>query len=139
MRISDWSSDVCSSDLDLRPVFYIVGFLLIILAVAMLVPLATDLIVGHEDWTTFAISALVTLFIGGALVFTCYQPSIELNLRQTFVLTTVSWICIAAASGLPFYFSQYRFNLADSYFEAMSGLTTKIGRAACRERGWKDV
>src|SRR3546814_14007515 len=77
MRISDWSSDVCSSDLDLRPVFYIVGFLLIILAVAMLVPLATDLIVGHEDWTTFAISALVTLFIGGALVFTCYQPRSE--------------------------------------------------------------
>ncbi|HET8726486.1 MAG TPA: TrkH family potassium uptake protein [Alphaproteobacteria bacterium] len=103
---------------------YIVGFLLVIIAVAMMVPMATDLVVGNDDWVAFALSALITLFLGGALALTCYQPQIELTLRQTFVLTTVSWMGVAAVSGLPFYFSEYRFNLADSYFEAMSGLTT---------------
>src|SRR5690606_25505952 len=109
--------------LDPRPVLYIVGFLFIIIAVAMVVPLVTDAVEGSDDWVGFALSSLFTLFLGGALVFTCYQPMVELNLRQTFVLTTVSWAGIAAVAGLPFYFSAFRLNLADSYFEAMSGLT----------------
>lgn len=110
--------------LELRPVFYIIGFLLIVMAVTMTIPLATDLVAGNRDWVAFAMSSMITLFIGGALVTACYQPAIELNLRQAFVLTTLSWVMIAAASALPFYFSPYRFNLAESYFEAMSGLTT---------------
>src|SRR5690606_21788261 len=94
------------------------------MAVTMTIPLATDLVAGNRDWVAFAMSSMITLFIGGALVTACYQPAIELNLRQAFVLTTLSWVMIAAASALPFYFSPYRFNLAESYFEAMSGLTT---------------
>src|SRR3546814_15098887 len=93
MRISDWSSDVCSSDLssgderrlnasvrararragslpirgaparrpgdgviELAPVLYICGLLLVTLAVAMLLPALVDFAVGHEDWRIFVAS-----------------------------------------------------------------------------------
>ncbi|MEO3434778.1 TrkH family potassium uptake protein [Inquilinus sp. CAU 1745] len=119
--------EATSYRLDAGPVLYIVGFLLILFAIAMLVPMTADLVTGNSDWIAFAMSALFTLFIGGALAITCYQPRIVLTLRQTFVLTTASWFGIAAVSALPFFFSDLDLNIAESYFEAMSGLTTTGG------------
>ncbi|MEO3434777.1 TrkH family potassium uptake protein [Inquilinus sp. CAU 1745] len=118
------AEDGAAYRLDPRPIFYVIGFLMIIFAVAMLIPMAVDLVTGNPDWFAFALSIMVTLFAGGALAFTCYQPKVELTIRQTFVLTTTSWVAIAAVSALPFFFSELDLNLADSYFESMSGLTT---------------
>ena len=53
--------------IDFRPVFFIVGILLATLAVAMGIPALADAAVGHPDWQVFALSAALTLFVGGAL------------------------------------------------------------------------
>ncbi|EWY40213.1 potassium transporter TrkH [Skermanella stibiiresistens SB22] len=110
--------------LDVRPVFYVIGSLLTILAVAMLAPMLTDLAVGSADWRVFGTASALTLFFGVLMLLTNWSPRLTLNLRQTFLLTTLSWVIVCLFSALPFMFSEIGLSLTDAYFEAMSGLTT---------------
>ena len=110
--------------IDFRPVFFIVGILLATLAVAMGIPALADAAVGHPDWQVFALSAALTLFVGGALVLTNRTRGVRLTIRQAFVLTTASWVVLAAFASLPFAFSDLGLSFTDAFFEAMSGITT---------------
>ncbi len=110
--------------IDFRPVLFIIGTLLSVLAVAMLVPALADLAEGNPDWRVFVAAALVTLFAGVALMLTCRIEAFALNLRQAFLLTTLSWVIVAGFAALPFRFASLNLTYADGYFEAMSGLTT---------------
>ncbi|WP_142848092.1 TrkH family potassium uptake protein [Telmatospirillum sp. J64-1] len=109
---------------DIRPVGLILGLLLITLAVSMSLPAALDLLAGNEDWLVFAAAGAATLFVGLAAVLTCRTGPVELNIRQTFLTATLAWVVTAAFAALPFYFSGQGMGRTDSYFEAMSGLTT---------------
>ncbi len=111
--------------IDLRPVLFVNGFLLLVLAAAMGIPAMVDLLAGDMDWKVFAVSAMVTAFAAGALIFgtrTKGRPS--LSARQAFMLSTLAWISTAAFAALPFAFSNLRLSPTDAVFEAMSGLTT---------------
>lgn len=110
--------------LDIRPVLYVIGALVTVIAVAMLIPMATDIYYHHADWQVFAAAAAITLFFGVLLMLTNRVDQLTLSLRQTFVLTTLSWIVICAFSAAPFMVSSLKLSAADAYFEAMSGLTT---------------
>ena len=110
--------------LNLRGILFVVGALLVILAFAMLVPMAMDIAMGSGDWQAFAVSAAITLFFGVSLLLTCHQTVIELTVRQTFVLTTLAWVAIAFFASLPLHFSTLHMTETDAFFEAMSGLTT---------------
>ena len=57
--------------IDLRPVFFIIGVLLTVVACAMALPLLADLAERNPDWQVFLAAALVTLFVGVALAFAC--------------------------------------------------------------------
>lgn len=109
---------------DLRPVFLIVGLLLMALAAAMALPALVDAAWGNPDWHVFVISAAVTGGVGGTLVLACRGIRLELGLRQAFVLTTASWATLAAFAALPFVFSHLAASYTDAFFESMSGLTT---------------
>jgi trk system potassium uptake protein TrkH len=109
---------------DFRPVFFIIGVLLSILAAAMLLPALLDIATGHPDWPVFLASAAVTMFVGGALTLTNKVGALTLNLRQAFLLTTLTWVVITAFAALPFPFASLGLRYVDGYFEAMSGLTT---------------
>jgi len=108
----------------LAAVLYSIGVLLVILAVAMTLPAFVDFIEGHSDATAFLISAALTGFIGILLVLGNRRRGIRLTRRNTFVLTTVSWLITGAFSALPFMISTIQLSFADAYFEAVSGLTT---------------
>lgn len=111
--------------IDFGPVFFIVGMLLTFLAVAMCVPAAVDLATEHPDWQVFLGAAGITLFIGVSLMLsTRTVRGAKLGLRQAFVLTTMSWVSIAAFGALPFAFSELEMSVADAFFESMSGVTT---------------
>ena len=110
--------------LDVRPVFYVIGSLITILAVAMLAPMLVDLAAGSSDWKVFGTASALTLFFGVLLLLTNWTPTITLNLRQTFLLTTLSWVIVCLFSALPFMFSVINLSATDAYFEAMSGVTT---------------
>lgn len=110
---------------DFRSVLFVVGFLLLALAAAMLLPAAIDALAGNPDWRGFIASALITGGMGGALVLG-YRPSGTLGLtpREGFLLTTASWVLLAGFATMPLMLVEAPLGFTDAYFEAMSGLTT---------------
>ncbi len=111
--------------MDLRPVLYVVGIMLSTLAVSMCFPMFADLYAGNKDWKFFFICILFTLFIGSALTLTNRSKTgFDLSLKQAFLLTVISWIFLSAFAALPFWVSDLKMSYTDSFFEAMSGVTT---------------
>ena len=110
--------------IDPRPIAFVNGVLLLILAVAMLIPAAVDLVSGHGDWQVFMASSGLTAFIGGALTISCRSGWSAFSLRQAFIMTNLAWLVIALFGALPFAFSELELNLTDAVFESMSGVTT---------------
>lgn len=110
--------------IDFRPVFLVLGLLLIVVAAGMGIPAIVDLVIGNPDWAAFAVSAAFTLFVGAATVMTTRTGEVTLTLRQAFLLTTLSWIILPAFASVPFMISDFRLSFTDAFFEAMSGITT---------------
>ncbi|MEM6376372.1 MAG: TrkH family potassium uptake protein [Pseudomonadota bacterium] len=111
--------------LDVRPVIHVIGLLVVALGLAMLLPLLIDLVEGRNHWPAFAISAAITVLIGGlATVLTRSKRSEPLRLQQTFLLTTGVWLALPIFGALPFLFGETDARIVDAFFEAMSGLTT---------------
>jgi trk system potassium uptake protein TrkH len=110
--------------MNFKPIFYVNGLLLLALAVAMLFPALVDLYRAHEDWKVFAVAMLVTSFAGFAMVFINQQKSFHMQHREIFVMTSLSWVLMAAFGALPFCFAADPLTFTQGFFEAMSGLTT---------------
>jgi trk system potassium uptake protein TrkH len=110
--------------IELRPVIFIIGILLSVLALAMIIPAVVDASVGHPDWLVFTAAAAVTLFIGVSLILTARTGLRSFTLRQAFVMTNLAWLVIALFGALPFRFSELDLSFTDSFFESMSGVTT---------------
>ena len=107
------------------PVLFIIGLLMSLVAIAMGLPAIADLATGNPDWQVFAGSAAVSLFVGVSLMLATRSTSrANLNLRQAFLLTTMSWVAVAGVGALPFAFSELEISVADAFFESMSGITT---------------
>jgi trk system potassium uptake protein TrkH len=110
--------------MDMRPILYVIGILLCTLAASMSIPLIVDLIAGNTDWKVFALCMTFTAFFGGALVLTNSGKNFTITMRQTFLLTTLSWVVLAVAASFPFAMADLRMNFTDAMFEAVSGITT---------------
>lgn len=110
--------------MNLRPVFYIVGLFLIFLGGAMALPAAVDLAADNPDWRTFAVSGVITVFMGGTLMLGFRGGLQSVGRREAFVLTALSWVVLCGFAALPLRFAGLDLSYTDAYFEAMSGLTT---------------
>lgn len=89
----------------------------------MLIPAVVDIAARNADWQAFAFSALVTGLVG-LLMSVAFGGALEegLNTRQTFVLTTLSWVSLPVFGALPFLWLGIGYT--DAVFEAVSGFTT---------------
>lgn len=110
--------------IDIRPVLFVIGILLAILAAAMTIPAIVDASFDDRDWSVFAGASAVTGFFAASLVLAT-RPSgeIRVNLHQAFLLTALSWIFLSLFAALPFYFSSLEMDFIDSFYESVSGLT----------------
>lgn len=110
---------------DLRPVGYVIGLLVAALGVTMLAPLAADVVASNGHWPVFLEAAILTVLIGGLVAVACANGMTQkLSLRQTFLLTALVWLTLPIFGAIPFYLGATNAGLTDSFFEAMSGLTT---------------
>ena len=110
--------------IELRPVIFIIGILITVLAIAMIIPAVVDAAVGHPDWQVFSKAAAVTLFTGVSMMLTTRARLGNFTLRQAFVMTNLAWLVIAVFGALPFAFSELELSFTDAFFESMSGVTT---------------
>ena len=111
--------------LDLRPIGYVIGFLVTVLGITMLPPMILDIIDGQRHWRSFATSALISIVIGIMMAASCANSARrELNIQQTFLLTSSVWLALPIFGALPFFLGEPELRVVDAFFEAMSGMTT---------------
>ena len=73
-------------------------------------------------WPQFLISAAASLCVGMSLVLGSRSRQFAIGVKEAFVLTTLSWIVIAAFASLPILLSMPEIGISGAFFEAMSGL-----------------
>lgn len=110
--------------LDYRPILYVNGVLLVILATAMILPMLADFYFGYDDWQIFFVSMIVTAFSGGTLILSNMGFTFKPSIKQAFIITNSTWITLILFSAFPFWLSSMNMDITDSIFEATSGLTT---------------
>ena len=106
-----------------KTVFFLIGILLIVLGASMLAPYSLQLIF-KEDSHSFISASIVTIFIGSLFVLGNLEKEFRLNLRQTFLFSSLAWLMVAVFGSLPFLLSTQEFSFSEAFFESMSGITT---------------
>jgi trk system potassium uptake protein len=106
-----------------KTVFFLIGILLIVLGLSMLAPYSMQ-VMYKENSHSFISSSFVTIFIGILCVLANLEKDLKLNLRETFLFSTLSWVMVAIFGSLPFLLSNETFSISDAFFESMSGITT---------------
>jgi trk system potassium uptake protein TrkH len=100
------------------------GFLLVILALVMLTPIACSLIYGGTDLMPLLWGLMITLSSGIFLILVFSRNRSVMRAREGFVSVTLGWIFAAIFSAIPFYLHGSFGTIIDCVFETMSGFTT---------------
>ncbi len=108
----------------LRLIAFLLGIFLITLAVSMLIPVATVLVMGGDDRISdFLLPSAITVTMGVLMAMPGYPKNVQMRPRDMYLLTTASWLVVCGFAALPMVFIQH-INYTDSFFETMSGITT---------------
>ncbi|WP_424927773.1 TrkH family potassium uptake protein [Amaricoccus tamworthensis] len=111
--------------IDIRPVGYVIGWLVAALGGFMLIPLFTDLHVGDRNAGAFAASAILTIMVGTVTALACSNSDREdIGVQESFLLATGVWAVFPLFGALPFWLGEPNASFTDAFFEAMSALTT---------------
>lgn len=102
----------------------IVGWLLMIEAGFMLIPLFTSLYYREEDFTPFLFTLLFTFAVGEALTTLIKARSRVMGKREGFLLTASVWIVFSLFGMIPFLIGEPYLTIDEAFFESMSGFTT---------------
>ena len=106
-----------------KTVFFLIGILLIVLGASMLAPYFLQ-IYYKEGSHSFISASFVTIFIGVLFILANLEKDFKLNLKQTFLFSSLAWIMVATFGSLPFLLSAQDFSFSEAFFESMSGITT---------------
>ena len=106
-----------------KTVFFTLGLLQIILGLSMIIPILTQIYYGETD-AGFIGSGIISIIFGMLFYLSNLDHGRKINLQQAFLLTSLSWLCIAIFGSLPFIFSNLNLSITDAFFESMSGITT---------------
>lgn len=111
--------------IDPRPVAYVIGRILIVLAILMIAPAIVDWRAGDPNGFAFARCAVITGVVGAALsMATSNGLGMGLDVRQAYLLTAGIWIVVPAFGSLPFWLGAPGLPPIYAYFEGVSGITT---------------
>jgi trk system potassium uptake protein TrkH len=104
-------------------VLHVIGFLLMFLAAAMLLPLPFSFYYHDATAIDLATSAAITLLCGFAL-WRVSKLQEDLRPKEGFAIVTFGWLSFALFGSLPFMLSGAIPSFTDAFFETMSGFTT---------------
>ena len=108
-----------------RLLFRVLGMLLIIMAVAMMLPVAISIYYADGSQFGLTLAAACILAIGLFMRnFAGAGASNELHARDAVWFTVTIWTVIPLMGALPYLFTSSVQNFTDAVFESMSGFTT---------------
>lgn len=89
----------------------------------MLAPLLLAVFNGEETVGAFMLSALVTGICASLCLHNGQSKTINLNIRDMFLLTSLTWLIVSLFAAMPFTL-YHGIGYTDAFFETMSGITT---------------
>jgi trk system potassium uptake protein len=112
--------------MDLRPIAYLLGRMVVVMAALMLIPAVVDWRVGNLDNALdFLRAAMITGGLGILVAIAARNAvGLALDIRQAYLLTAGIWFVLPLTGALPLMMGAPGLSLTDAYFEAVSGLTT---------------
>tara|TARA_E500000178_G_C16990123_1_gene740378 strand:- start:31 stop:1476 length:1446 start_codon:yes stop_codon:yes gene_type:complete len=110
--------------LNIRIVLFFLGILITALGVSMIVPFVVEFNSLKINSENFLICLLFCLFVGVSLILAFKEEEKKVNVKDTILITTISWPIMVIFSSLPLYLDLNIKNYIDALFEATSGLTT---------------
>jgi len=110
--------------MNFRSVLYIIGLLISALGCMMLIPAMFDLLNNNKEWGIFASTGIISFLMGITIILAFRNRETKIGSKETFLLSVLSWIFLAAISALPLYLSNLNLSYTDAFFEATSGITT---------------
>ncbi len=113
-----------SFSINLPRVITIIGWLLMIEAVFMLIPITAALVMQEDDWREFLLAAVATGVPGAIMSFGIKSRRTDMGKREGFLLTASVWIVFSLFGMLPFIFGPHTYSFTDAFFETMSAFTT---------------
>jgi trk system potassium uptake protein TrkH len=107
-----------------RAVFKIVGFLILVISVAMATGIPFSLYFKDGELVPFVISVGITAIVGSLMVW--YKPPRDtlIGKREGYLVVAFGWVSMAFASTLPYILTGTTTSFVDAFFESVSGLTT---------------
>ena len=112
----------------LKCVLNALGKILLITAVAMILPLIWSLVRADGEFLSLFFTLAIYVAVGLALILPTRQHR-NIRAKEGFLIVTLSWIVVSLIGALPFSFSGVFSDYVSSFFEAMSGFTTTGGTA----------
>lgn len=110
--------------MDKKIITYILGWVLIVEAIAMQIGTITSLIYKESNWIYFVIVGAASALVGFVLVKIMRRKNMVLYQKAGFAATALSWILLSLVGCLPFWISGEISTFIDAFFEIVSGFTT---------------
>ncbi len=107
-----------------QPVLFVCGMLAISMAVFMLVPMLVSVATNDHELPAFLIASACSAGMGLLLLLFNRPRHFNLNARQLYLLTSLTWLMLSFFSALPLTLTDHPLSLTDAVFEAVSGITT---------------
>lgn len=107
-----------------RSIIYILGWVLIVDAVAMQIGTITSLIYGEKEAWYFVLTGVVSAILGVLAVKVKKPKNMVLYQKAGFASTALSWILLSLVGCMPFWLSGEIPSFIDAFYETVSGITT---------------
>ena len=104
------------------PVINVLGYVVLIFAGTMLIPLAFAFGVGEPAEKDYDLALLITAGIGAALLLTTRRHRRELQPRDGFLLVTLGWTVLPACATLPLLFHLPGLSFTDAAVQEVAGI-----------------
>lgn len=106
-----------------KMIFKVLGYLLLIIALGMIVPLLISIANNQNDMIPFIITIILTSLTGFGLT---KIPIVNntMKTKEGIAIATLGWIFASIFGALPFYLSGNIPSYIDALFETISGFTT---------------
>ncbi len=103
----------------------VVIFILLLCTLFFIAPILVAVFYKEYDViSSFAIPAIIVLFIGGLSVYFTQSLKGDLHLKQGLIAVPLSWFCVSLVGAVPYVLSGSIPSFIDAVFETVSGLTT---------------
>lgn len=107
-----------------RSIIYILGWVLIVEAVAMQIGTITSLIYGEKEAWYFVLTGVVSAILGVLAIKVKMPKNMVLYQKAGFASTALSWILLSLVGCMPFWLSGEIPSFIDAFYETVSGITT---------------